>query len=158
MLRLQLKQTKLQLVDKVGYRKKMHKFQSRVYVHAFQRVVGVQRSKPLVALRRVRNSPTRRRSARGELKNSPVDCFLRGDALQERASLLYSFLVMKILCYFAINAVDFFDRLKLHLPQKQTKLLFLSLLGTAFSIDNIRSRRGNYLRYRESYEHAVCTV
>ena len=26
------------------------------------------------------------RSARGELKNSPVDCFSRGDALQERAS------------------------------------------------------------------------
>ncbi len=28
------------------------------------------------------------RSARGELKNSPVDCFLRGEALQERASPL----------------------------------------------------------------------
>ena len=28
----------------------------------------------------------RRRSARGEFKNSPVDCFWRGDALQERAS------------------------------------------------------------------------
>ena len=26
-----------------------------------------------------------RRSAKGELKNSPVDCFLRGNALQERA-------------------------------------------------------------------------
>ncbi len=25
------------------------------------------------------------RSAKGELKNSPVDCFLRGNALQERA-------------------------------------------------------------------------
>ena len=48
-------------------------------------------AKPLVAVRRRRNSPTRRRSARGELKNSPVDCFLRGDALQERASpLLYN--------------------------------------------------------------------
>ena len=29
-----------------------------------------------------------RRSERGELKNSPVDCFLRGEALQERASPL----------------------------------------------------------------------
>ncbi len=28
------------------------------------------------------------RSARGELENSPVDCFLRGEALQERASPL----------------------------------------------------------------------
>jgi hypothetical protein len=31
------------------------------------------------------------RSAKGELKNSPVDCFLRGNALQERA-FLYSIL------------------------------------------------------------------
>ena len=30
------------------------------------------------------------RSARGELKNNPVDCFLRGDALQERASPKHS--------------------------------------------------------------------
>ena len=29
-----------------------------------------------------------RRPARGELKNSPVDCFLRGEAMQERASPL----------------------------------------------------------------------
>ncbi|MBP3380492.1 MAG: hypothetical protein J6K77_06500, partial [Ruminococcus sp.] len=30
-----------------------------------------------------------RRSARGEFQNSPVDCFERGDALQERASPSY---------------------------------------------------------------------
>ena len=28
---------------------------------------------------------TSKRSAKGELKNSPVDCFLRGNALQVRA-------------------------------------------------------------------------
>ena len=37
----------LQFVEKVYYRKKLHKI--KVYVHAFQRVVGVQRAKPLVA-------------------------------------------------------------------------------------------------------------
>ena len=31
-----------------------------------------------------------RRTARGESENSPVDCFWRGDALQERASPLNS--------------------------------------------------------------------
>ena len=31
-----------------------------------------------------------KRSAQGELKNSPVDCFSRGNALQERAFLFES--------------------------------------------------------------------
>ena len=41
----------------------------------------------LKALAGVGQRPTRAagRSAKGELKNSPVDCFLRGNALQERA-------------------------------------------------------------------------
>ena len=49
--------------------------------------------KPFVACVRLRTlpqygeSPYIVRSARGELENSPVDCFLRGEALQERASL-----------------------------------------------------------------------
>ena len=45
-----------QLVEKVVLQKKLNKLQTEVYVHAFQRVVGVQRAKPLVALRRERNS------------------------------------------------------------------------------------------------------
>ena len=39
-----------------------------------------------------------KRSAKGELKNSPVDCFLRGNALQERAFpyKIYIFCKLKI--------------------------------------------------------------
>jgi len=46
-------------------------------------------AEPLVAHRSERKSPIEGAFTRDELKNSPVGCFLRGDALQEKASPYY---------------------------------------------------------------------
>ena len=49
------------------------------------------------------------RSAKGELKNSPVDCFLRGNALQERA-FLYSFaFVFSLIFYYKLGKCNVYE-------------------------------------------------
>ena len=58
------------------------------FAQAFSKACRVQRQRlwsPLTVFKRAAKQK-RRRSARGESKNSPVGCFLRGDALQDRAS------------------------------------------------------------------------
>ena len=58
------------------------------FAQAFSKACRVQRQRlwsPLTVFKRAAKQ-RRSRSARGESKNSPVSCFLRGDALQDRAS------------------------------------------------------------------------
>ena len=65
----------MQSVDKVVYEKILHKSYIIVAGPAELSWSGVQRAEALWSL-----------SARGEFQISPVECFERGDALQERAS------------------------------------------------------------------------
>ncbi len=51
------------------------------------------------------------RSAKGELKNSPVDCFLRGNALQERAFPYFFLYLFSLSFFFIFFPYPFYNKL-----------------------------------------------
>jgi len=78
--------SQFQFVEKVVFRISNQKFFGPAI---FQKCWRNPKAEPLVAHRSERKSPVEGAFTRGELKNSPVGCFSRGDALQEKASPYY---------------------------------------------------------------------
>ena len=101
------------------------------FAQAFSKACRVQRQRlwsPLTVFKRAAKQK-RRRSARGESKNSPVGCFLRGDALQRKIPLskktksnrigtkadTYKYVGISLLNIFRLNYLKIYD--KIYVPK-----------------------------------------